>query len=201
MIKHIFYRKDKVLWIWLFKTRLCFITSDVYLVHVPTTGVNQIMASRKEDLFKVYKPDKKKLTRLSLIILIQFWKCKYQKYIVVIRLIIQVAFILLSIIVWGLLVHERNSHIHLTLHISYFVCTYMFCLILVRCHVLVMPLICDSLELVVWVALMLTGIPESLYVIFAEITFWGVLSGILHKFGIYWKLHKSRSPSRHILVF
>lgn len=27
-----------------------------------------------------------------------------------------------------------------------------------------------------------------LYVIFAEITFWGVLSGILHKFGIYWKL-------------
>ncbi|XP_035829914.1 heparan-alpha-glucosaminide N-acetyltransferase isoform X2 [Helianthus annuus] len=27
-----------------------------------------------------------------------------------------------------------------------------------------------------------------LYVIFAEITFWGVLSGILHKLGIYWKL-------------
>ncbi|GFS36206.1 heparan-alpha-glucosaminide N-acetyltransferase-like protein [Actinidia rufa] len=27
-----------------------------------------------------------------------------------------------------------------------------------------------------------------LYVIFAEITFWGVVSGILHKFGIYWKL-------------
>ncbi|KAI3922998.1 hypothetical protein MKW98_013532 [Papaver atlanticum] len=27
-----------------------------------------------------------------------------------------------------------------------------------------------------------------LYVIFAEITFWGVVSGILHKMGIYWKL-------------
>ncbi|CAK9142301.1 unnamed protein product [Ilex paraguariensis] len=27
-----------------------------------------------------------------------------------------------------------------------------------------------------------------LYVIFAEITFWGVVSGILHKLGIYWKL-------------
>ncbi|MED6156337.1 hypothetical protein PIB30_013614 [Stylosanthes scabra] len=27
-----------------------------------------------------------------------------------------------------------------------------------------------------------------LYVIFAEITFWAVLSGIFHKFGIYWKL-------------
>ncbi|KAM7531695.1 hypothetical protein LguiB_035105 [Lonicera macranthoides] len=27
-----------------------------------------------------------------------------------------------------------------------------------------------------------------LYVIFAEITFWGVISGILHKLGIYWKL-------------
>ncbi|KAF9594212.1 hypothetical protein IFM89_028869 [Coptis chinensis] len=29
---------------------------------------------------------------------------------------------------------------------------------------------------------------QLLYVIFAEITFWGVVSGILHKFGIYWKL-------------
>lgn len=27
-----------------------------------------------------------------------------------------------------------------------------------------------------------------LYVIFAEITFWAVVSGILHKLGIYWKL-------------
>ncbi|TKY62113.1 Heparan-alpha-glucosaminide N-acetyltransferase [Spatholobus suberectus] len=27
-----------------------------------------------------------------------------------------------------------------------------------------------------------------LYVIFAEITFWGVVAGVLHKFGIYWKL-------------
>ncbi|KAF5767409.1 hypothetical protein HanRHA438_Chr14g0633911 [Helianthus annuus] len=27
-----------------------------------------------------------------------------------------------------------------------------------------------------------------LYVIFVEITFWGVISGILHKLGIYWKL-------------
>ncbi|KAK1400193.1 heparan-alpha-glucosaminide N-acetyltransferase-like [Heracleum sosnowskyi] len=27
-----------------------------------------------------------------------------------------------------------------------------------------------------------------LYVLFAEITFWGVVSGILHKLGIYWKL-------------
>ncbi|RDX75944.1 hypothetical protein CR513_44125, partial [Mucuna pruriens] len=27
-----------------------------------------------------------------------------------------------------------------------------------------------------------------LYVIFAEITFWGVVAGILHKLGIYWKL-------------
>lgn len=27
-----------------------------------------------------------------------------------------------------------------------------------------------------------------LYVIFAEITFWSVVSGILHKLGIYWKL-------------
>ncbi|PKI57622.1 hypothetical protein CRG98_021950 [Punica granatum] len=27
-----------------------------------------------------------------------------------------------------------------------------------------------------------------LYVIFAQITFWGVVSGILHKLGIYWKL-------------
>ncbi|XP_026439754.1 heparan-alpha-glucosaminide N-acetyltransferase-like [Papaver somniferum] len=27
-----------------------------------------------------------------------------------------------------------------------------------------------------------------LYVIFAEITFWGVVSGMLHKLGIYWKL-------------
>lgn len=26
------------------------------------------------------------------------------------------------------------------------------------------------------------------YVIFAEITFYGVLAGILHKVGIYWKL-------------
>lgn len=27
-----------------------------------------------------------------------------------------------------------------------------------------------------------------LYVIFGEILFWGVVSGILHKLGIYWKL-------------
>lgn len=27
-----------------------------------------------------------------------------------------------------------------------------------------------------------------LYVIFAEILFWGVVSGILHRFGLYWKL-------------
>ncbi|XP_057434374.1 uncharacterized protein LOC130727286 [Lotus japonicus] len=27
-----------------------------------------------------------------------------------------------------------------------------------------------------------------LYVIFAEITFWGVVAGILHKLGVYWKL-------------
>ncbi|KAG6599209.1 hypothetical protein SDJN03_08987, partial [Cucurbita argyrosperma subsp. sororia] len=30
-----------------------------------------------------------------------------------------------------------------------------------------------------------------LYVIFAEILFWGLVSGILHRFGLYWKLLSS----------
>jgi hypothetical protein len=34
-----------------------------------------------------------------------------------------------------------------------------------------------------------------LYVIFAQITFWAVVSGVLHKLGIYWKLWEAEFTS------
>ncbi|KAG6639811.1 hypothetical protein CIPAW_10G128500 [Carya illinoinensis] len=43
----------------------------------------------------------------------------------------------------------------------------------------------DHIFIIVWHSKRLGTL---LYVIFAEITFWGVVSGILHKLGIYWKL-------------